>query len=45
MTVAVNFGDQPARLAGPLASSSVLLASSELVDSAIAGDSAVWLRV
>jgi alpha-glucosidase len=45
MTVAVNFGDQPARLAGPLASSSVLLASGELVDGAIAGDSAVWLRV
>ena len=44
MTVAVNFGDQPARLAGPLASSSVLLASGELVDGAIAGDSAVWLR-
>ena len=44
MTVAVNFGDRPAPLDAPLASSSVLLTSSEPVDGAIAGNSAVWLR-
>ena len=44
MTVAVNFGDRPAPLDSSLASSSVLLASSELLDGAIAGNSAVWLR-
>ncbi len=44
MTVAVNFGDRPAPLDSSLASSSVLLASGELLDGAIAGNSAVWLR-
>jgi alpha-glucosidase len=44
MTVAVNFGDRPAPLDSTLASSSVLLASGELVDGAIAGNSALWVR-